>query len=261
MWGFDRLTRSGSRRWKTAWVIGARTGIGLETAKELCNLCDTVAISARSEDKLSSAEKSADNIHAFVLDVTNEAEVTETANKIERQHGNIELVVISSGVWHPAELPHLRPELFRQSMDTNYIGVVNVLAAMTPRMAAAANGHIAIISSVAGYRGLPNAAAYAPTKAALINLAECLQPQLRRMGIAVSLINPGFVETPMTSVNKFPMPFIQTPQAAAKRIVRGLDHRAYEIAFPKRLVWLLKFFRILPNSVYFWIVNRFILSR
>ncbi len=249
------------KRWNTAWIIGASTGIGLETAQQLAPLCERVIISARSEDKLQTAAAAAENLYAVALDVTDSRGVVEATDNIEMQHGDIDLVIISSGTWLPAKLPHLSPETFRKSMEVNYIGVVNVIAALAPRMARINRGHIGIISSVAGYRGLPNAAAYAPTKAALINLAECIRPQLRRMGVSVSVINPGFVETPMTSVNKFPMPFIQTPQAAAQQIVRGLQRNDYEIAFPKRLVWILKLARIMPNRLFFWFVDRFVLGK
>ena len=150
-------------------------------------------------------------------------------------------------------------EDFHYGMQTNYLSVVNILSHLVPIMSKAQRGHIGLVASVAGYRGMPNAAAYAPTKAALINLSECLRPQLNKMGVTLSLINPGFVETPMTSVNKFPMPFLMKPDEAAKVIVKGLKKRKYEIAFPLRLVLMLKFARAMPNELYFWLIRKFML--
>ena len=119
-------------------------------------------------------------------------------------------------------------------------------------------GHIALVSSVAGYRGLPKAAYYAPSKAAAISLAEVLQCELPRHGVKVSIINPGFVETPMTAVNDFPMPYLIKADDAARRIIRGLEKGKFEIAFPWQMVAMLKLTRILPYRAYFWLVRNFV---
>jgi len=139
------------------------------------------------------------------------------------------------------------------------MGVVNVLAKIVPDMIRRESGQIAIVSSVAGYRGLPQAAAYGPTKAALINLAESLHPELAEKGVTLSIINPGFVDTPMTAVNDFPMPFLMPVDEAAQRLLRGLERKSYEITFPRRFTWMLKALRLLPNAVFFWVVRTFIL--
>ncbi len=144
-------------------------------------------------------------------------------------------------------------------METNYLGAVNIISTVTPNMFKNGSGHIALVSSVAGYRGLPNAASYAPTKAALINLAEYLKPQYARMGITISIVNPGFVETRLTAVNNFTMPFIQSAQAAAQQILAGLKKKKYEIAFPLQFVLILKVLRAMPNRMFFWLVDRFVL--
>jgi short-subunit dehydrogenase len=120
-------------------------------------------------------------------------------------------------------------------------------------------GQIAIISSVAGYRGLPKAAAYGSTKAALINLAESLHPELAAKGVTLSIVNPGFIDTPMTEVNDFPMPFLMPVDAAAQRLLAGLERKSYEITFPRRFTWIMKLLRLLPNAVFFWIVRTFML--
>ena len=127
---------------------------------------------------------------------------------------------------------------------------------LIPAMANAGRGQLALVASVAGYRGLPKAAAYAPSKAAVISLAEVLRLELAGRGITVSLVNPGFVETPMTSVNKFPMPFIIKADDAADRIISGLARGKFEIAFPWQLVTMLKLLRMMPNALYLRLATR-----
>jgi short-subunit dehydrogenase len=140
------------------------------------------------------------------------------------------------------------------------MGVVNVLAQVLPSMTARHEGQIAIVASVAGYRGLPKAAAYGPTKAALINLAESLRPELAAQGITLSIVNPGFVDTPMTASNDFPMPFLMPADEAARRLLHGLKRKDYEIVFPRRLAWAMKVLRLMPNALFFWIVRKFMLK-
>lgn len=248
-------------RWKSAWVIGASTGIGRELALKLAPMCGTVHVSARSADKLSELAAIKPNIHPLPLDVTDSAAVRDAALAIARDGAMPDLVVIASGYWKQARLPDFRPDDFRTAMETNFIGAINAIAATAPEMTARGSGHIALIASVSGLRGLPNAAAYAPTKAALINLAECIRPQLARKGVKVSIINPGFVDTPMTAVNKFPMPFIMPADKAAAIIANGLARERYEITFPLPMLLIFKLLRMMPNALFFRLVNRFVLGR
>jgi short-subunit dehydrogenase len=143
-------------------------------------------------------------------------------------------------------------------MAVNYQGIVNGIEAVLPAMLERGQGHIALVSSIAGYRGLPRALGYGPSKAALINLAEGMRNDLAARGIAISVINPGYVSTPMTAGNKFPMPFIVPVEAAARKIIRGLEKRKFEIAFPWQLVALAKLGRLLPNALFFWYSRTFI---
>jgi short-subunit dehydrogenase len=136
------------------------------------------------------------------------------------------------------------------------MGAVNGIAAVLPGFLARRAGHIAVVSSVAGYRGLPQAAAYGPTKAALINLCEALKPDLDRYQVRISVINPGFIRTPLTDLNEFPMPFLMEADVAARRIVRGLDAGKFEITFPRRFTFMLKVARMLPYALYFPMVKR-----
>ena len=257
----DTPLGSRNHRWKKAWVIGASSGIGEELALQLSDVSQDVIISARREDKLAEIADHADNISAIAFDINDYDRVDAIFEAMLQEDNLPDLVVICSGVWNPVKLPDLPVDAFRYGMETNYISVVKILSHLVPAMQAKGTGHIGLVASVAGYRGMPNAGAYAPTKAALINLAECLRPQLNKMGITLSLINPGFVETPMTSVNKFPMPFLMKPKDAAAEIVKGLLKKRYEIAFPLRLVLILKFARAMPNELYFWMVRKFMLKR
>lgn len=245
--------------WRTAWIIGASSGLGAALAKLLDGRVKTVVVSARSADSLTALQTSTRTLAAYPLDITDENAVARCYRDIEASHGPIDLVVLSAGTWEVVSPPELDPRVFKKSMDVNFMGVVNVLAKVVPDMMRRESGQIAIVSSVAGYRGLPKAAAYGSTKAALINLAESLHPELAEKGVTLSIVNPGFVDTPMTAVNDFPMPFLMPVDDAAQRLLRGLERKSYEITFPRRFTWMLKVLRLLPNAVFFWVVRTFML--
>ncbi len=242
--------------WKTAWITGASTGIGRELAVKLAVNGVRVAVSARSAAKLEELARAHANIFVAPLDVTVRADVEAVHRLIVETMGPIDLAVLNAGVWHPMAATAYDATLVAQSMSVNYLGIANALEPLIPAMRAAGKGQLALVASVAGYRGLPKAAAYAPTKAAVISLAEVLRLELQRHGIIVSLVNPGFVETPMTAVNSFPMPYIMTADAAADRILRGLERGTFEIAFPWQLVTIMKLLRWLPNGLYLRLASR-----
>ena len=243
--------------WKLVWITGASTGIGREVALQLAACGVKVAVSARSAEKL---EDMGPNIKPYLLDVTDAQAVANTISKIETELGPIELALMGAGTYVPISMGDIKPEVFASVMNVNYLGVVNGLAALVPIMRQRGIGHIAWIASVSGYRGLPKAAAYGPTKAALINLAESLKPELQTLGIRVSVVNPGFVETPMTKANDFPMPFLMTPQDAACRTIEGLAKGKFEVAYPTRFVLILKLARLLPYRVFFWLISHAVLK-
>ncbi len=242
--------------WKIAWVTGASTGIGREIALQLAAAGVKVAASARSADKLQNLGV---NIYPFPLDVNDASAAQETLESIEKALGPIDLTIFAAGTYSEVAVTEIDAKLFASIISTNYLGTVNCLSAVLPKMLARKQGHISWIASVTGYRGLPKAAAYGPSKAALISLAESLKPELDQLGITISIINPGFVETPMTAKNDFPMPFIMRPQDAAARTIAGLAKRKFEITYPLRLVAILKFARLLPYSLYFWLIKKLIL--
>lgn len=244
--------------WKTAWVTGASTGIGAEVARQLVAAGVKVAASARSRDKLDALGP---YILPVPLDVTDAESCRAAVAQIEARLGPIDLAVLGAGTYSPVAVDALDPAVFANMMDTNYMGVVNCVAALAPGMIARGEGHLSWIASVAGYMGLPKSAAYGPTKAALINLAESLHPEMKRKGVAVSVINPGFVATPLTAQNDFPMPFLMSPEEAGRRTIAGLATGRFEVAYPRRFATILKTVRLLPYPLFFKLISRGVLKK
>jgi short-subunit dehydrogenase len=217
-----------------------------------------VTVSARRGDELHELRNQCPSgkINPLPLDIADPGAVDEAAKTMERDDQLPDVVVVAAAIYEVAAADDLDPSLFGKLMTVNYLGVVNLLSAMVPAFSARGRGHVAVVASVAGYRGLPLAAAYGPTKAAVINLCESLQPELKARGIHLQVINPGFVDTPMTRKNSFTMPFMISPEDAACRLYQGLLSRRFEVTFPKRFTWLLKLMRILPYGLYFRLVGK-----
>ena len=241
--------------WKVVWITGASTGIGRALALRLATAGAIVAVSARSADKLAEMAALNVNIRVYPLDVEDASAATQVVNRIERDLGPIDLAVLNAGIWRMMAVSDFSAARAKESMGINYIGVVNALEPVMKAMAERGRGHLALVASVAGYRGLLKGAAYSPTKAALISLAESLYPHLLRHGVDITVICPGFVETPMTAVNTFPMPFIIPVEEAVDHIHKGLSARKYEIVFPWKMALLMKTLRIMPNKMFFALVN------
>jgi NAD(P)-dependent dehydrogenase (short-subunit alcohol dehydrogenase family) len=241
---------------RRVWLTGASSGIGAALAEMLAGRGARVAVSARSREPLEAfAERHAGKALALPLDVTDAAAWREARDRLIAAWGGIDLVVFLAAAWRPTRAWELDAAEARTTIETNLIGVTNGLACVLPDVTRTGGG-IALVSSVAGYRGLPQALTYGPSKAALINLAETLYLDLAARGVNVHLINPGFVRTPLTAANSFPMPGLMEPEAAAERIVRGLERGRFEIAFPRRLVWPLKLLRLLPYWLYLPLVRK-----
>lgn len=247
--------------WKIAWITGASTGIGREIACRLAIAGVRVAATARSADKLDELTRLHANIAAFQGDVTDVRQMAAIHDRIELELGPIDLALLNAGIWDRARASQFNAARSAGTMAVNFAGIANALEPLIPPMVARRAGHIAIVSSVAGYRGLPMGAYYGPSKAAAISLAEVLQGELSRHGVRISVVNPGFVETPMTAVNDFPMPYLMKVDEAARRILRGLEKGKFEIAFPWQTVAMLKLARALPYPAYFWIVRNVIVPR
>ena len=246
--------------WQTAWVTGASSGIGRELALQLATKDIKVFASARRTDKLKILSSLNDNIYPISMDVSQISDVRKKTNFFLEDDNFPDLIILNAGVSKLFTIDKIEEsyqEIVR-SMDVNYFGVVNCLAVLLPSMIKRKRGHIAVMASVAGYRGLPNSLAYSPTKAALINLVEILRTELTPIGITVSVINPGFVDTDATRINKFRMPKMVSVEYAAEKILRDLKKLKYEVAFPFGFTFFIKFLRILPNSLYFFIIRRLI---
>jgi len=250
-----------SQRWKTVWITGASSGIGRDIVLKLAAEGITVVASARSKEALERLAVLNSNIVPHSVDVTDGDAMRDAVAQIEGRVGQIDLAILNAGVWHPMGARAFDGDKVIQSMDVNYNGIVHALDALLPNMIEHQRGHVALVSSVAGYRGLPKAIAYAPSKAAVISLAETLRHDLDRLGVKISLINPGFVDTPMTEVNEFPMPFIITSEDAANRMIAGLKKGKYEIAFPWQTNLMMKMLRLLPNWLLFWVTRTFMVSK
>jgi NADP-dependent 3-hydroxy acid dehydrogenase YdfG len=241
---------------RSVWVTGASQGIGRALALELARTGARVAISARSAEALVNLAREHQGLHPEPLDVTDAPAVADAVAHIEQVQGPLDLAVLNAGVYQPVPRGLAAPDVFAEHMAVNYQGVVNGLCAVLPGMRARGRGQVAVVASVAGYRGLPQAAAYGPTKAALINLAETLRLELRGSGVDLRLVNPGFVATRLTAQNRFAMPSILTPEDAAHRILCGLKGSGFEIAFPFGFATWMKLLRLLPYRLYFPLVAR-----
>ncbi len=244
-----------------AWVTGASSGIGRALSLKLAEKGWQVAATARSNEDLASLAGQAENlpgaIHPFPGDVTDAELMRRTCEAIGLQLGAPALLVANAGIYKPVDGVSGDSDIYRATFDVNLMGTVNVLLPVIDAMKAQGRGQIAVVSSVAGYRGLPTSAAYGASKAGLINLAEALKFDLDLAGIRIQVVSPGFVDTPATKSNPFPMPYLISPEEAAGEICDGLAHpRKFEIAFPKAFVRRLKLLRILPYSWYFPLVAK-----
>jgi len=237
------------------WLVGASSGIGQAAAEALLAQRAMVYVSARGAAALDDIAARWPAAVALPLDVTDAASVRSAAATV-LQDGPLDLVVYCAGHWKPMRATEFDlPELLRHQ-QVNYVGALHVLDAVLPALLAQRRGHVSLVASVAGYRGLPRGLAYGPTKAALIHLAETLYQDLRPRGIGVSVVNPGFVATPMTAANDFPMPAMMQAHEAAQAMLHGWARGHFEIHFPRRLSWLLKALSLLPFGAYQAAVRR-----
>ncbi len=243
---------------RRVWIIGASSGIGEATARALLALGAHVALSARSRAPLEAlAAAYPDGSLVLPLDITAIEEIRAARAEIESRWRGIDLAIVMAGTHKPVRAWELDAGRARELFEVNMMGVLAAAAEIVPVLLGQRTGGIAIVSSVAGYGGLPTSLLYGATKAALINFAETLYLDLQPKGIAVYLINPGFVKTPLTDKNEFEMPALITADEAAREIVAGLGRGAFEIHFPKRFTRTLKLLRLLPYRLYFAAVHRF----
>ena len=264
-----------SLRSARVWLTGASSGIGAALVARLVERGARVAITARRADLLEAIarghSKGGSSLLVVPADVTDRAAVTAAARRIESEWGGIDLAIFNAGGsiagaqsadQQPAmpqsaiRDPHFDAQAYEATMALNYLSVVYGIDAVLPGMLARGSGHIAAVASLAGYRASSVALPYSAAKAAVIHLIEGLRLSTASRGIAFTIINPGFVRTPLTARHTFRMPFLVEADDAAERIVRGLERGKREIHFPAPLSWTMKFLRLLPGSIYARIISR-----
>ena len=242
---------------KKVWITGASSGIGKALTIKFANEGWQVAASARRENLLKDLKNKNPNIYPFTLDVKNESEAKNVFLNIIEKFKTIDISVFCTGIHDPDAEKKLSSEKIREIMETNFFGTLNCIMAVNTYFRERKNGHISIVSSVAGYRGLPAASGYCASKSALISLAESLYFDFKRCNVRVSLVNPGFIKTPMTDKNKFPMPMIKSAEFAAEKMFIGLTKKnVFEIHFPIAFTMMMKFLKIMPNWLYFLLVKK-----
>ena len=254
--GFNSLNpRLQDWRGKVVWVVGASTGIGRATASQLHHLGAHVVVSARSAAPLQTFQAEHDGSRSLTLDVTDADGMMQAASQVRQWCGPIDMVVYCAGHYKAMTSASFDLQEHLQHWRVNYQGALHLLAAVLPMFRQQGHGHISLVASVAGYRGLPKAMAYGPTKAALQHLADVLYLDLHPLGVGVSVVNPGFVATPLTAGNTFKMPGLISSEQAARSMLRGWAKGHFEIAFPKRFTVWVGLMRWLPHRAYFAAVN------
>lgn len=243
---------------RTVWIIGASTGIGRELAFELARRGARLCVSARSADKLQAIVKDlAGSGHRYeAFDAADPKAMAQAYQNLLGHGFKLDSAIYMAGQYAPAPIAKANAEDAQTIINVNLVGALNMVQNVLPDMLANKHGQIALCASVAGYRGLPNAQPYGATKAALINYAESLYSETMGRGLDIKVINPGFVKTPMTDKNDFPMPMMMSAEEAAVALADGLEGNGFEIHFPKKFTYLMKLLKFLPNAIYFRIVPR-----
>lgn len=246
---------------KNCWIIGSSHGIGEAIARKYYEEGYDIIISARSSEKLESLKSellglSLGNVLVSAIDVSNLSSLEQSFAEILKKFQKIDLVIFCPALYQPMSAINFDLDISKKIIDVNLIGFLNFLHLAIPQMAQQKSGQIAVIASIAGYCGLPQSFAYGASKAALINLCEGIYPELQREGIALSVINPGFVKTRLTDKNKFKMPFLISSEKAAEEIWKGLIRKDFEIHFPKKFTFFLKVLRLLPYRAFFFITKK-----
>ena len=244
---------------KVAWITGGGTGIGKELALILAKQEYDVIISGRRKKKLiETANIYKKRIHPISLNVNNPNQCLKVSKSIYKKFKDIDLLILNAAIYSPGSITKISTAEAKKVVDINLLGAINVLSPVAKEMQKNKKGHIVFVSSPAGYQGLPGGGFYGVTKSALTFLAETLNIEFHKSKIKVQVVNPGFVKTPMTDQNPFFMPFLMTPQNAAKKIYKKLESKQFEIFFPKKLIIPMKLLSLLPYSIYFFLIKKLI---
>lgn len=249
---------------RVALITGASAGIGEALAIRLARDGWQVVVSARREAALQAIGEThpdiAGRLHPYPLDVTDPAACEQVFDAVEAEVGEIDTLILNAGDYDPMPLDDFDPAVFRRLAEVNYLGTVNGVGAALARMRPRGRGQILVTASLSAYRGLPQAAPYGASKAAVLNMAESLRPALEGTGVALRVINPGFVKTRLTEKNRFHMPQLISAERAAEYIHDEIDDAGFEIVFPKRFGYTLKLLRLLPYKLYFALTRRMVQS-
>tara|TARA_Y100000590_G_scaffold40291_1_gene43025 strand:- start:3974 stop:4729 length:756 start_codon:yes stop_codon:yes gene_type:complete len=242
---------------KKIWITGASSGIGKALAIKFAKEGWQVAASARRENLLQELNNNNPNIHAYPLDVKDEQKTKKVFQNIIGAFETLDICVFCTGIHDPESEKTLSIEKIRNIMETNFFGTLNCIVAANSYFKEKKSGHISMVSSVAGYRGLPAASGYCASKSALTSLAESLYFDFDRYNVKISVVSPGFIKTPMTDKNKFAMPMIKSAEFAAEKMFVGLTKKnVFEIHFPFIFTMFMKFLKIMPNWLYFLIMKK-----
>lgn len=238
------------------WIIGASTGIGKALALALLAKGARVAVSARRAEALQQAFADQPKALCLPLDIADNASMRAALDRIHEHWSGLDLGISMAGTYRAMRAWDLNDEAIRDMMQTNVYGVMNASALLAQYFLKQGSGHVSIVASVAGYRGLPKALVYGPSKAAMINFAETLYLDLSEKGIGTSVVNPGFVKTPLTAGNDFKMPHLIEPEEAAAEMIKGYEAGDFEMHFPRAFTRQLKLMRLLPYSLYFKLIKK-----
>ena len=240
-------------------IIGGTYGIGYELSKKYLGKVQNLIILGRSEERFTKIKEelksSKTNVSTKKLDVTNIAETNRVLNQIINDIKKIDLVIYSSGFYKPNNTFDVDLDLYRKTIEVNFMGLINVMSIILPLLKKQQSGHVAMISSLAGFFGLPNSSGYGPSKAAMMNYSESIYNDCKKNNIHVSLINPGFVKTRLTDQNKFEMPFLMSAEKAALIIYKGLEKKKYDITFPFMMSLIFKTLKILPKPIFLFLIK------
>ena len=238
------------------FITGASSGIGAALAGQITSAGHAVSGVARRQQRLADLSQQFSRFHGFTADVGDPASLGTAIDAAKARSGAIDVAILNAGIYQPQDGTKIDPQIYANHMTINYLGVVNALAGLVPDMVSAGKGHIAIVSSVAGWRGLPKSAAYGPTKAALISLAESLYFDLVPHGIKLQVICPGFVDSEATAVNDFEMPNLISTDTAATAIIKGMQGTDFSVHFPKSFTRKMGLLRLLPDRLFFRLVGK-----
>jgi NADP-dependent 3-hydroxy acid dehydrogenase YdfG len=243
------------RQWqgKRYWLVGASEGLGRALAHNLSRAGAEVIVSARTADRLASLVAELPGKASYVaVDVSDRKAVEAAA----RQIGHIDGMVYLAGVYWPMKAQDWDNEKAEMMAEINYLGASRAVGAVIGPMVGRGEGHIVLTGSLSGFRGLPGAIGYGASKAGIMHLAESMQADLRGSGIAVQLVNPGFIETRLTEKNDFRMPFIMQADAAAQVMFEHMNDTAFKKSFPTLFSWLFRLSQFLPDWAYYGIFGR-----